>query len=238
LFTGFTGGGAGGFNGLPLIYDPCWDVGVRAVGSFWRLEYAVGVMSGTLSDPKSAGGDNNSGKQVTGRVGLVVHRSLYVGLSASRGAYLDESLKVPLAAKGLRVGDFHQEIAGVDASISFGHLQVIGEVAFNRWGVPNIRRASGERQPVSCRGLYAEARYALRPGLYVAARFDRLSFGRIENGTGTPLPWEDGVDQIEAGIGYYLTDRVISKWLVQKTDKQGPLGFETTFGATQLSISF
>ena len=37
-FGGFQGGGARrGFNGLPIIYDACWDVGVQAVGSFSRL---------------------------------------------------------------------------------------------------------------------------------------------------------------------------------------------------------
>ena len=32
-FTGFKGGGsAQPFNGLPMIYDPCWDFGAEAIG--------------------------------------------------------------------------------------------------------------------------------------------------------------------------------------------------------------
>ena len=44
VFAGFTGGGAAAkINGLPMVYDPGWDVGMAAVGSLWRFEYVMKV---------------------------------------------------------------------------------------------------------------------------------------------------------------------------------------------------
>ena len=71
-FAGFSGGGSPQrFNGLPMIYDPCWDFGVETIGSIWRLEYLVALTQGTLSDPRSRPGDNNDGKQLAVHLGFV-----------------------------------------------------------------------------------------------------------------------------------------------------------------------
>ena len=44
--------------------------------------------------------------------------------------------------------------------------------------------------------------------------------------------------RIEGGLGYYLTDQTIGKFIVQYVDKEGSRGFREAFPAVQLSISF
>ena len=48
-----------------------------------------------------------------------------------------------------------------------------------------------------------EGRYKIRPGLYAAARFDRLDFSTIKGTTRTD-EWDAPVRRIEAGGGYSL----------------------------------
>lgn len=79
-------------NGLPLIYDACWDFGAQVVGSFWRFEYLLGITQGTLSDPRTDPADNNDGKQLLGRLAFVPHVGAVVGASFARGPYLDQAV--------------------------------------------------------------------------------------------------------------------------------------------------
>ncbi len=73
--------------GIPLISAFRWDTGVQA---HWRqhiLELAGAVTAGTLSDPQV--GDNNNGRQISGRVALHPVTGLIVGGSAAHGEWLD-----------------------------------------------------------------------------------------------------------------------------------------------------
>src|SRR5262245_12789567 len=67
--------------GIPLISAFRWDTGVQA---HWRqglFEAAAAVTAGTLSDPRV--GDNNSGRQISGRVAVRPVTGLIVGGSAA-----------------------------------------------------------------------------------------------------------------------------------------------------------
>ncbi len=238
-FGGFAGGGSSlGFNGLPIIYDVCWDVGVKAFGSAWRLEYQAAVTQGTLSDPRNSGGDNNDGKQIAFRIGLVPLTGLIIGASYAQGPYLDQS--VGEALQGQDVEDFAQQVAGLDLELGIRHLKVIGELIFNHWEVPNITDEGGNRTDLTNVGGYIEAKYAFRPGLYGAVRYDRLTFGEIHDETGGKVPWDEPIQRWEWGIGYYLHDGVIAKVLRQdiRVEHLNAPDSVNHFWATQLSVSF
>ena len=49
--------------------------------------------------------------------------------------------------------------------------------------------------------MSVEGQRKLAPGLYVAARFDRLSFTRL-SGSAARLPWDAPVTRVEAALGY------------------------------------
>ena len=48
-----------------------------------------------------------------------------------------------------------------------------------------------------------EGRYKLAPGWYVAARYDRMLFSRVESSQG-PIDWDAGLWRVEAGAGYSM----------------------------------
>jgi hypothetical protein len=237
--TGFAGGGSPiKFNGMPMIYDPCWDVGVQAIGSAGRLEYVVAVSQGTLSAPRFKGGDNNHGKQFSGRLAFVPYAGVVVGASYARGPYLDSALQPSLPA-GSQVNDFNQEIYGFDAEYGVRHLVLYAELASNRWQSPKITDGHGRREDLKTLGWYVEGRYTLRPGLFAAVRYDRIGFGDIDDGTGTGrrVPWNYDVSLWEYGLGYYLTDRVIGKLVRQDYRSKGEPG-PGHFFSVQVSASF
>lgn len=241
-FTGFSGGGIGAnFNGLPTVYDPCWDTGVRAIGSIWRLEFVAAVTQGTLSDPKQNGGDNNEGKQVAGRVGLVLMPGLVVGGSFAHGPYLDSAV-APYLPAGAAVEDYDQQVWGVDLEMGYRHLQVFAEAAFNRWESPTIEDPSGNPEDLKNVAAYIEAKYTVAPGLYLAGRFDEIRFGDIDDGTGNPTPWDNPVRRTEVGLGYTFRDGVTGKIVRQDfwekdLDAGGSYEREGFFGA-QLGFYF
>lgn len=238
LFTGFAGGGSSSaFNGMPLLYDACWDFGARLVGALWRVEYSLAVTQGAPADPRNNGGDNNDGKAFVGHADLVLAPGLLVGGSFGIGPYLSRSVASALPA-GSEVEDFDQVIAGANAAVAFGHLSLLGEFARSVWTSPFVVDAGGELADLTTVSWYVEGTYALGPGTYIAGRVEGMRFGEIDDGAGGRATWDDDVDRVEAGVGHYLTDRTIAKVLVQYVDKKGPRGFSEAFPAAQLSISF
>ncbi|MFT5369090.1 MAG: hypothetical protein ACI8V2_004064 [Candidatus Latescibacterota bacterium] len=236
VFTSFSGGGsANKFDGLPIIYDVCWDTGIRAFGSMWRLEYSLALTQGTLSDPQNSGGDNNEGKQIISRISLIPATGLFIGSSYARGAYLDAAVASVLPT-GRTPEDFVQEAIGFDLSYEVRHLKLIGEAVFNTWQMPNIVDSQNNPKNLTLLGWYVEGRYAFLPGLYGAFRFDQLKFDTIENSTGQSLTWDDDIWRIEAGLGYQFWDGVLGKIIVQDIHKKRTP--RTTLGAAQLSLAF
>jgi len=238
-FTGFAGGGSTTrFNGLPMIYDTCWDIGVQALGSVGRLEYVFAVAQGTLSTPRVFGGDNNDGKQFSGRLAFVPMPGLVFGASYARGPYLDSALESNLPA-GTDVDDFNQEIYGFDLEYGVRHFALYAELANNRWEHPKITDGQGRREDLKTFGWYVEGRYTLAPGFFAAVRYDRIDFSEIDDGTGTgrKVPWNYDVYLWEYGLGYYLTDRVIAK-LLRQDYKTTSEPHKEHFWAVQVSASF
>lgn len=228
-----------------MVYDPGWDVGIAAVGSLWRFEYVMAVMQGTLSAPRSKGGDNNEGKSFSGRIGFVPFIGAVVGTSFGHGPYLDNAVVLPLRAKGFKnVEEFNQQTVGFDAEFSIRHLKLYGEAVYNRWESPNIKDKAGvKRVDLTNIGWYAEGKYTFLPGLYAAVRYSKITFGKIDDGTVAHVArhWDDDVETWESGIGYKLTEGVIGKFVNQTHSRKPNTGGKAKyeyFWATQLSMAF
>lgn len=240
-YTGFMGGGSFiPHNGLPMVYDNCWDVGFAGVGSVGRLEYVVAVTQGTVSAPRFDGGDDNDGQQVAFHLGYVPHHSLRLGTSYARGPYLGEDVKPVIEQQGAELEDFEQEIWGFDLEYSVGRLRVIGEAAANRWQAPTVRDAAGRREDLKNVGWYLEAKYTVLAGLFVAARYGEVSFGNIDDGTGTGsrTPWDADVQRLEVGLGYHFNHRFMTKAAWQENRRSAPVSLDEGFGGLQLIVTF
>ena len=240
-FSGFKGGGASQlFNGMPVIYDSCWDFGLEAIGSIWRFEYTLAATEGTLSSPQTKGGDKNEGNQVAAHVGAVPFTGLLLGVSYARGPYLDSILGDTLRAKGKDVEDFHQEVWGIDAEYSVRHLKVTGEFAKNKWETPNIIDAGGRKSDLKNYGWYLEGKYTFSPGFFGAVRYGGLAFGKIDDGTGTgnKVGWDFDVRRWEFGLGYLFSEGVIGKAIWQENSIGRAGGPNRDFFAVQISALF
>jgi hypothetical protein len=219
--------------GMPLVNVEHWDTGAQVRWGSDPVQVAVSLTQGTLCDPHFH--DNNAGKQVSGRVGWRPATSLTVGGSAAIGPYLDRSVTDALPPE--QAGRYEQKALGIDVEWSYGYWIVRGEVVWNAWEVP-VLDAPVIDSPLKALGLMLEARYKVMPGLYVAARFDHLTFSSIETSRGS-LPWDAPVTRVEAGLGYSIHRYVLAKAVYQYNHRDG--GFtrhEASLVAGQILVWF
>ena len=231
--TGVEYGGTYYGAGMPIVDDSYWDVGVTVNGSERPLEYALGVVAGAPGWG-STGRDDNSGKSVLGRVGLLPMPWLRVGVSGSYGPYLSYELASSLPA-GRSVNDYAQVLAMADLGIQAGHLEVNVEGAHNTWQTPTVGDLDVDAG-------YVEVKYQFMAGAYAAGRYDVERFGRIEDSAGVDAPWDADVTRIEAGAGYRFSRGVLGKVVYQHDERDfGRSGVENerlSAVAAQLSIAF
>jgi hypothetical protein len=202
-------------RGLPTLYDACWNTGVQLFGSAGSFTYALAITKGVLSNPSAT---DNHGFQWVGRLGVQPAIGLKLGLSAAQGPYLNaEAGKSPAFPQGRQVEDYAQRVVGLDAEYSLAHLELIAELVRNQWEVPNLAANS-----LGNTGGYLEGKYALAPGLYCALRYGRIDYDKIDDGTGTRVPWNFGVQRVETGLGYYLDRNTRLKAVVQLNFRDRP----------------
>jgi hypothetical protein len=233
---GGSTGAAGPRFGAPYLYEACWDFGVVALGTWKRFEYALGVTQGTLGVPLMSR-DGNDGVQGVGRIGFVPGASFRVSGSAAAGPYLSRDVKAYLPP-GDDLEDFLETAWAISVDWSWSHLQLYAEFFDVAFESPWIAEELGST------AWYVEGEYAVLPGAYVAARFDRMIFDEITaRNTVTDQPerigWDQDVQRIEAAAGYHLTKAVLLRLDVQLWDTDGE-SWRTTesLGALQTIIAF
>ncbi|MFN0149156.1 MAG: hypothetical protein ACKVU1_00410 [bacterium] len=239
FFTDFHGNPAGSTRttfGAPILYDSCWDIGAAALGTWRRVEYAMGVTQGTVGVPNGTR-DSNNARQVLGRVGVVPVTGLRVSFSAAQGAYLSATV-APLLPEGARVEDFKQTATALSLDWSVGHAALFAEVIDNTFESPWIN------EDLETIAWYAEGKYTFLPGAYAAARFDQLRFGKIayedpETFQMRRDSWDIDVQRVETALGYWVTPGLLTRFDVQFWD-QGGGGWNTTqtLAALQAVVAF
>lgn len=198
--VGYTGSG----SGLPVVDGLHGQVGVEIhVGEGQLAEVSAAVTSGSLSVPY--GGSAEPGRQVSGRIAVRPVLGLVLGLSASRGVFLPQSVfeEYPSSSAGV------QSAVGFDAEYSHGHWLVRTEGVVSRWTLPPIA-APFISSPLTAFGISVEGRYRLRPGLDAAGRFDHLGFSEI-SGTSATMAWDAPVRRLEFGLAYSPIRRLTAK---------------------------
>src|SRR5436190_1440754 len=134
-------------------------------------------------------------------------------------------------------GTFTQSAWGTDVEYSAGYLLVRFESIATRWRLPVIDPVAADL-PVSSVSTSVEGRYKILPGLYAAARVDRLVFSELA-GTTQTLPWDANVGRVEVGAGFSLQRNVLLKTSFQHNSRDGgPLSQMENLGAVQLVYWF
>lgn len=216
--------------GLPLITAFRWDTGVQVRWGEGPVELSGAVTMGTLSHAQVA--DDNSGRQISGRVAITPRTGLVVGSSLARGAWL--SRRVP----GTEGRSLAQSAVGADVEYSRGYWLVRSELVWSRWQLPYALEPSSDNT-VSALGVWAEGRYRISPRFFAAARVDRLGFSEIADpGTGRPVPWEGRVRRLETGIGWYLQRNLVARLAVQPNWRDAGRVRRRTYVSAQVAYWF
>jgi hypothetical protein len=231
--SNFPIGNAAPGPGLPIVNTSRWDTGVQAHGINGMIEWTGAVTAGSLSDPRFR--DNNSGRQLAGRVVARPSAALLLGASASRGAWLNRTLDDALV--GTEPGNRSRQVAfGADAEFSTGPVLVRGEVIRSTWSLPDLSTLRID-EPLAARSVLVEGRYKVAPGFYVALRGDRLHFSDIPAEAGV-ASWEARTWRVEAGVGYSITRNILLKGSWQHNRRDGGRVREDTLLAGQVLYWF
>ena len=191
--------------GLPLVNAERWDAGVQLRLGREPLSLALAVTQGTLCYPRVS--DDNDGKQVSLRLAWTPSPALVAGVSGAVGEFLAREVQDVLPASAQ--GTYRQEAAGLDLQWSHGYWIVRAEAVWSRWTLPALD-ATRIEEPLDALGLFAEARYKLRPGLYLAARAEHLGFSELPSAVGLRT-WDAPVTRVEAGAGWAPRRHVLLK---------------------------
>jgi hypothetical protein len=208
---------AGG--GVSLISAFHWDTGVQVHGTTGILSATASVTAGTVSNPLFR--DDNSGRQVAGRIELRPVSGLIAGASLARGPFLGRA--AARAASGNVADGHHKEFTqtawGGDLEYSRDHYLLRFEMVGSAWRLPAVG-APALPQPLAALSTSIEGRYKLRPGLYAAARLDHLGFSEVV-GTEETLPWDAPVTRAEIGAGYSVQRNLLLKLSYQLNRRDG-----------------
>jgi hypothetical protein len=214
--------------GVPLVSAFRWDTGVQARWTVAHVQMLGGVTNGTLSNPRF--GDDNSGKQISGRVAFEPVVGLVAGASAARGRWLSD--EVPVASSRSHA----QTAYGADVEYSRDYWLVRGEIVWSGWELPTADLSPDGR--VTALSAWVEGRYRLTPRIFVAARGDRLTFSEIAGSGGARAAWEAPVHRVELGAGYYLQRNLVVRTVVQRNHRDGGRVRDRTYWAGQLAYWF
>jgi hypothetical protein len=201
--------------GRPLVNAERWDAGIQARIGLHPVSLALAVTQGTLSHPTVA--DDNEGKQISGRLAWMPDPGFTAGLSASSGDFVADEARDELPGGG--PGTFRQRALGLDLEWARGHLILRGEAVWSSWQLPAVD-ATRIEEPLDAIGAFVEARYKLRPGLYVASRVERLAMAEIGSNLGY-LSWDADVTRFELGAGYSPLRHVLLKGSWQHNKRDG-----------------
>lgn len=213
-------------HGVPLVNGFRWDTGVQVHVGLLRdnqLTVTGSVTAGSLSNPLFD--DDNAGKQYAARVDARPVMGIVAGLSFARGAFMrDDAVR---AAVGSAHGsDFTQTAWGGDLEYARDHFVIRTELIATGWEMPVCtacdpsRRSPAIPSPLRAISTSIEGKYAIRPGLYGAARVGHLGFNEIE-GTTTTAPWDAPVTRFEIGAGYSLQRNLLLKGSFQTNRRDG-----------------
>jgi hypothetical protein len=232
--TRYSIGSQVGNTGVPLVSAFRWDTGIQVHGGSEIVSATASVTAGTVSNPLFS--DDNSGRQLAGRVELRPASGLIVGSSVARGPFVSAS-----AARGA-VGDGHdreftQTAWGADVEYSHGYYLLRAESIISDWRLPLVGRPE-LHLPLRAVATSVEGRYKLMPGLYLAARADHVGFSEI-TGLLTTASWDAPVTRLEMGGGLSIQRNLLLKVSFQYNDRNGgPLKRRDTLAAGQLVFWF
>jgi hypothetical protein len=220
-------------HGVPLASAFAWDTGVQVHAATDRVEATGSVTAGTVSEPLFH--DDNSGKQIAGRVVFRPVVGLVLGASAARGPFVSRTAALAASGDG-NANRFTQTAWGADVEYSRDYYLVRFETILSDWTLPIVRPPALDL-PLRAFSTSIEGRYKIRPGLYAAARVDHIGFSDV-TGLTTTETWDAPLSRIEVGGGYSLQRNLVLKLSYQYNSRDGGRVHILNLAAAQLLFWF
>jgi hypothetical protein len=218
---------------LPVIWGPAYAQGVAVAGKRGPFDYAGEVKAVGLSSRPARWGQGFFGAErpaVSARVGWRPGPSWNLGLSASRGEYLDRS-EHPRIPAGFDRHDYRQVVLAHDLSYAWHHFQLWGEVYAARFKIPQVA-------DLDTVAWYVEAKYRFTPQLFGAVRWSQQWFDEVTNRAGQSLDAGRQTWRLEVAPTYRLTTQTQLKLQYGLQHERPARGRYTRSLAGQLTVRF
>ena len=223
---------------LTTIYNGGYFSGVEMFGSFFDdlIEYDAAVMNAPLS---STTGDYNVDGNLAFHGRAAVHPGMWgtIGVSYAFGSFMQPAeLNSYFETSSAQLNRFEQSTYGIDLQLSYLYYELNAEYISNRFNAPYIiynssyRYVNGLSNGLSLLlnsdeflvDVKIEAPFY--PGVFLAARYDRLTFGsiidpQVQSSTyGRSIRWNRNANRYTIGAGYKPDRSVLIKLNYENTD--------------------
>ncbi len=224
-----------GGDGVCLLDQGLYDVGVKAYGSYGIFDYSVALINGMISStgtysPNGLNPNGGYGKVFRGAITPMI--GLTLGASYAVGPFMKDESELILdsdtnpdtsAFFGIRPENYLQKIVGGDLTFSLEHFYFSGQIISNTWeyldGV-NLKAFS----------YSAEARYAFTPRFSGAIRAGGISFNTVSGIKELDADfqhvlysgkWDHDVFRLEGAVAYKLDRALLLKigYEINRTDR-------------------
>jgi hypothetical protein len=213
-------------RGIPILYDACWPFGITAFGFSGDFEYLLMLTKESPSSPRSY---TSRGGNVVGRVAWNPAAAFTLGTSFSFGRYLTRD--AGMLPEGTETHDVMQKIVGADLRYSRGWTEINGELVRNWWENPLLDK------DLATTAGYVEIKQKISAGLFLATRYDRITFDELSDGSGKKFTWGYNLSRFETGAGYNFTRNILLKLVWQHNNYEDE-GDDVDLLNTQLVLTF
>lgn len=221
--------------GMTFVYSRLYTHGISMQGTFGMLDAHLALTQNAPSG-FDEGGEYDVPSFV-GRVALTPVVWMRIGASFGHGPYMKDDVMNRDVLTQAERESLTQTIIGADATLDYGYVRVSYEYMRSTWKTVEIRRDAAPPTtsavwsvPADAHSLEAVWDVSAWPGLYAAARYDRMTVHRYAAGVGA-------FGRLEAGLGYRLSRAVTAKATYAAARNQGNDLDDDVLGL-QLSLSF
>ena len=188
------------------IWGQSYTTGLTIFGHAGNFDYGLEVKNqGLPSQPSTWNPDRDEYENptYTGRLGYRPNAAWALGLSASRGPYLETSAE-RLLPRGVDRGDLPYSYLGFDARWSHRNWIVSGEVLGGQYETLE----AGDLRTLS---YTIQARRKLIPGVWIAGRFGQTWNNEAIGPNGEDIEWSPNLWRIGTAVGWRVTSELLLK---------------------------
>jgi hypothetical protein len=189
--------------GIPLLSSR-WDTGVEAGWHGRLLQLSGAITMGAPSVPRLH--PTNIGRQWSGRAAVIAAPGLVIGVSGSRGSWINRSVLEMMPADRRESA---QCLVGTDVEYGRGRFLLRAEWMHASFDVPFAAGAT----PVAHLGastIFTDIRYRIHPRWQIGVRIDHLGFSDVQS-VADPArltSWDAPVERVESVLGYRVTRNI------------------------------